>query len=200
MKKLFFTALTVLIAAVCTQAQIEIRPFTGINFSDVTRTPDDTGSQAKLGVQVGGSLMIGNKLYVQPGIAWFSRSTEFSQAGATNFDQTINGVIIPVPVGYRFVDPTTSPLFNFRVFAGPAVMFLTKTEFSEGALNETVNWEDSQWGAMAGVGIDIAIFFVEAAYEWGLTNAATPKSGSGFSDFRSNTFMLNLGVRLTLAR
>lgn len=145
--------------------------------------------------------MIGNQLYLNPGIAWFSRSTQYSRSGAADLDQTINGVIIPIHVGYRFVDPTTSPLLNFRVFAGPSLMFLTKTEFSDGALNESVDWQDTQWGAQAGIGLDISIFFVDAGYEWALSNAANSRGDlSGFRDIRNNTFFVNAGVRLTLAQ
>jgi len=198
-----FTLLFILMFAVAGSAysQLEVRPYAGINLSDVNKTPDGLNSQAKVGAQLGGSLIIGNQFYVNPGIAWFSRSTEYSEVGNSNFDQTTNGVIVPIHVGYRFVDPTTSPLFNFRVFAGPSVLFLNKTEFSEGVLNEQVDWKDSQWGAQAGIGLDVDIFFLDAGYEWGITNTAEKRGDlSGFRDFRNNTFFLNVGVRLTLAR
>lgn len=157
-------------------------------------------TQARLGVQVGGSAIVGNRLHFMPGIAWFSRSTQYSVAGATKFDQTINGVIIPMLFGYRFVDGSTQPFVNVRAFAGPALMFLTKTEFSGGQSNEAVDWSDSKWGAQVGLGLDIAIFFVDFGYEAGLTNTASGNNTDGFTDFRNNTFFVNAGLRLTFAR
>ncbi|MCA1751228.1 MAG: outer membrane beta-barrel protein [Cryomorphaceae bacterium] len=201
--KHFIFAFTLLFAtAGSVFSQVEVRPFAGVNFSDVTETPEGQSSKAKLGAQLGASVMIGNQLYLNPGIAWFSRSTQYSQVGAADIDQTINGVIIPIHVGYRFVDPTTSPFLNFRIFAGPSLMFLTKTEFSDGALNEEVDWQDTQWGAQAGIGIDISMFFIDAGYEWALSNAATNSRGDlgVFNDIRNNTFFVNVGVRLTLAQ
>ncbi len=172
----------------------------GANFSNVSKAPDGVSTQARLGVQVGGSAIFGNRLHFMPGLAWFSRSTQYSVVGATNFDQTINGVIIPMLLGFRFVDAGAQPFMNLRVFAGPALMFLTKTEFSGGQSNEAVDWNNSQWGAQAGVGLDIAIFFIDVGYEAGLSNTATGNDLGGFTDFKSNTFFVNAGLRLTFAR
>lgn len=201
MKKIVIT-LSLICAVVISPAfaQFEIKPFMGANFSNVSKAPDGVSTQARLGVQVGASAIFGNRLHLMPGIAWFSRSTEYSVSGATNFDQTINGVIIPLLLGFRFVDGSTQPFINVRAFAGPALMFLTKTEFSGGQSSEAVDWSNSQWGAQVGLGLDIAIFFVDLGYEAGLTNTASANNVEGFTDFKSNTFFVNAGLRLTFAR
>lgn len=184
------------------EAQVEIRPFLGMNFSNVSDSPDGASTQAKIGGQIGASVMIGNSLHLNPGIAYFTRSTEYSSAGNVNVDQTIEGVSIPILVGYRFVDPTTEPFLNFRVFGGPSVMFLTTTKYSDGEVNEAVNWNDSQWGAQLGAGLDLSIFFVDVVYEFGLTN--THDGGEGvfenFTEIKQNTFIINAGVRLSFSR
>lgn len=194
----YFIAISLFVCfSLSADAQFELRPFMGVNFSDVSKAPDGVTTQARLGAQVGASAIFGNKLHFMPGIAWFARSTEFSVAGATNFDQKINGVLIPLLVGYRFADAENRPFFNARLFAGPAMMFLTTTEFTNGQANENVDWSSTQWGAQMGVGFDIAIFFVDAGYEFGLSNTAEGIGPSGFSDFRNNTFFANAGVRLS---
>lgn len=201
MKQLIFAFILLFATAGSAFSQLEVRPYAGFNLSDVTKTRDGQSSRAKLGGQLGGSVMIGNQLYINPGIAWFSRSTQYSRVGAANVDQTVNGVIIPILAGYRFVDPTTSPLLNFRIFGGPSLMFLNKTSFSDGSLNESVDWQSTQWGAQAGVGVDISIFFIDAGYEWALSNTANSRGDLGvFNDIRNNTFFVNVGVRLTLTR
>jgi hypothetical protein len=181
-------------------AQFEIRPYIGANFSDVTKVPSGTKTQAKLGGQFGANVVIGNKLHLMPGIAYFTRSTEYSTADNTKFDQSISGVIIPILVGYRFVDASTEPLLNVRVFAGPSLMFLTQTEFSNNEVNEVVDWKESQWGAQLGLGLDISVFFVDFGYEFGLSNTAEGNLDDGFTDVKNNTFYVNAGVRLSLSK
>ncbi len=149
--------------------------------------------------------MIGNRFHLNPGIAYFSRSTEYSSSGNVNVDQTVEGVTIPILVGYRFVDPTTEPLLNFRLQAGPSLMFLTTTKYDNGDINDAVNWNDSQWGAQIGAGLDVSIFFLDVIYEFGLTNTNDGlKENSGvfenFTDFKQNTFIINAGVRLSFSR
>jgi len=204
MKTLLFLAF---FAAIITcQAQVEIRPYLGANFSNVSKSPDGTTTEGKLGGQIGASLMIGNRFHLNPGIAYFRRSTEFISANDLSTDQTVDGVIIPILVGYRFVDPTTEPFLNFRVFAGPSLMFLTTTEYDDDILNESVNWNDNQWGAQVGAGIDVSIFFLDVTYEFGLTNTNDGINGedggliTNFGEIKQNTFMVNAGVRLSFSR
>ncbi|MCH2214813.1 MAG: PorT family protein [Flavobacteriales bacterium] len=198
--KPFLTAIAFLFI-LSVHSQVEIRPFIGGNLSNITDSPDGTSTQAKLGVQVGSSVMIGNKLHLNPGIAWFSRSTEYSGEGNFNLDQTIEGVIIPLLVGYRLMDPSSEPFINLRVFGGPSMMFLTKTEVDNSTINEAIDWSENQWGAQIGAGIDISIFFADISYEFGLSDTGEGAAKeSNFSDFKQNTFIINAGVRLSFSR
>lgn len=185
-------------------SQVEIRPYLGFNFSNVSKTPDGTSTQAKVGGQIGASLMIGDRFHLNPGIAYFSRSTEFSSKDDPNIssDLLINGVSIPLLVGYRFVDPSSEPLLNVRVYAGPSLMFLTKNELS-GADDNAINWNDTQWGGQVGAGLDILIFFLDLSYEFGLTNTIDGTDNNtidDFTDIKNNTFYVNAGVRLSFSR
>jgi opacity protein-like surface antigen len=200
MKKIIFILAAVSIS-VAANAQFEIRPFIGTNFSDIQSTPDGTSTQAKLGAQLGANLLIGNKLHIMPGINVFSRSTEYSTpSDQPNFDQTTNGVMIPILIGYRFIDMDNDPFFNVRAFAGPSLMFLTKTELSNGVADDVVDWNNSQWGAQVGLGLDIAMFFVDLGYEWGLSKTGDVKGVPEWDDIKSNTFFVNVGARLKFAR
>jgi hypothetical protein len=189
------------VASIAASAQFEIRPFIGANFSNVTKSPDGTSTQAKIGGQLGASVLVGNKFHLMPGISLFSRSTEYSSPGAVNIDQTVNGVLIPLLVGYRFVDPANEPFINFRLFTGPSLMFLTKTELNNSVADESVDWNNNQWGYQIGAGLDIAVFFVDMSYEVGLSNTGESKNSlSNVTDIKSNTFIINAGIRLSLAR
>ena len=84
-------------------------------------------------------------------------------------------------------------------------MFLTKTEYDNGQLDEEVDWNDSQWGAQLGIGFDISIFFIDATYEFGLTNTHDGIKGNdsvfeNFTEVKQNTFLINAGVRLSFSR
>ncbi len=165
-------------------------------------------TKAKLGYQFGAGLMIGNRLYINPFIAYFSRKTEYSTTSQDvldlTFDQTISGVFIPVLVGYRFLDPTDDPMVNFRIFAGPSFMYLSTTKYDSGEANESIDWNKSQWGAEVGAGLDISMFFVDLGYEFGLTNSNDGLTGennvfTSFTEVKQNTFYVNVGIRLLLA-
>jgi hypothetical protein len=195
-----------ILAAIClstfTYAQFEIRPFLGANFTDISKTPSGQDTQAKLGGQVGVNLLVGNRLHLMPGINLFSRSTEYTSTSSetTDFDQTTNGVMIPILVGFRFIDMANDPFVNVRAFAGPSLMFLTKTEVSQGVVDEAVDWNSTQWGAQLGLGLDVSMFFIDFGYEWGLSNTGEARGASEWDNIKSNTFFVNVGARLKFAQ
>ena len=83
-------------------------------------------------------------------------------------------------------------------------MFLSKTEYDDGEFNENIDWNDSQWGAQVGAGVDVSIFFVDVGYEFGLTNSHDGLQGEdsifdNFDEVKQNTFYVNAGLRLRLA-
>lgn len=204
MKKLILLSAGVMIALVG-HAQLELRPTVGMNFTNVTESPDGTSVDARVGWQGGLSAMIGNQLYFEPGIHYFSKRTSYStdlpidNNVSVDFDQTLNGVNIPLMVGYRFFDVSEDPLINPQIFAGPSAQFLTKTEWSEGEFDEQINWKKYTWAAVVGAGLDISIAFIEVGYSFGLSKVAEPYDQvEEFNDFRENTFYVNAGIRLEL--
>lgn len=201
MKKIIIFG-TLLFLTIGAYSQAEFRPFVGAHFSNVSKTPDQTTTQAKLGGAIGAGLMFGNQLYFFPSISYFSRSTQFSFKGNVNVtaDQKISGVSIPLLVGFKFADSSTKPFLNGRIFAGPSMLFMTQQKFTNTGIEESVNWNTTQWGAHVGAGIDLSIFFADAGYEFGLSKTNKSKvSGSTFKDIKNNTFYIQAGVRLKFA-
>lgn len=202
MKKLILlSALSIFTLAA--YSQVEFRPFLGANFSNVSKAPDNVSTQAKLGGAVGVGLMFGSQLYLYPSVSYFSRSTKFSFKGNTNIntDQKIEGVSIPILLGLKFIDYRNDPFVNGRIFAGPSMMFMTQKKFTNTGIEESVNWNTTQWGAHVGAGVDISVFFADLGYEFGLSKTNKSKiSGGDFKDIKNNTFYINLGLRLVLAR
>ena len=191
--------------ALAANAQFEIRPYVGPNFSNANKSADNTTTKAKVGGQIGIGLMFGNRIYFNPQIAYFSRGTEYSVAnsgggGTVNLDQKTGGVNIPLLIGVRLIDMDSEPVFNIRAFAGPSIQFLTSSEFTNSGADQQIDWKKNQWGAQVGAGIDAWIFFVDAVYEFGLSKTGKSVSGSEFDDIKNNTFYINAGVRLNLAK
>jgi|SRR5690554_915522 len=198
-KTILFAAL--LSFAVSAHSQVEIRPFAGLNFSNVSKAPDNTTTQAKVGSQIGASVMFGRQLYFNPSISYFWRSTEFSFAGQENTktDQKISGVSIPLLVGFKLIDAGNDPFVNFRVFGGPSMMFMSSQKYTSNVVDESVDWNKTQWAAQLGAGLDVKIFFLDVAYEFGLSKMNEPVDGSNIKDIKNNTFFINAGVRLKFA-
>ena len=70
MKKSLLTLTLLLGVVVFLQAQVEIKPTFGLNFSKLTDEPENFDQSARVGYQLGGTVEIGKKLYFEPGIFW----------------------------------------------------------------------------------------------------------------------------------
>lgn len=206
MKKILSVMVLAFLIGFTANAQVEIKPTIGLNLSNVNSAPSGTKTTAKTGYQFGGSLMFGDRLYLSPGILYYRQVTRYVIENPNNnsttlvtSDEKIAGVKIPVLLGYRFIDPSNDPLFNLRLFAGPTVLFNTSNKFSEGVINDEVNWKKNSWGAQLGAGIDVAFLFVEVGYEFGLSNKYEGDSAyENFKDIKHNTFVVNFGLRLVI--
>lgn len=204
MEKRILLILTTLFISTWVSAQLELRPSVGMNLTNVTKSPYNGSTSAMIGGQAGLSVMIGNRFYVEPGIHYFSSRTRFSpneEINSGDFDQTLNGVNIPVNVGFRMLEQGDEPLFNPRIFVAPSMQFFTKTVWSNGELDKEVDWKNYTLSATVGAGIDISFIFVDLGYTWGLSKMAAPSAqAEEFKDFKNNTFFVNAGVRLRLVK
>lgn len=205
MKKFLSVTLIAMLIGVAAQAQLEIKPTVGINLSNVSSSPNGVKTSAKTGYQFGGSMMFGNRLYLSPGIYYYQQVTEFvidNPDGSTTAivsDEKIAGVKIPVLLGLRLIDPSSDPLLNVRVFAGPSVLFNTKNKFSKGFGNDEIRWKKNSWGGQVGAGVDLAFLFAEVGYEFGLSSTYEGDAASeNFKDVKHNTFVFNVGLRFPL--
>lgn len=205
MKKILTVTVLALLVSFAAKAQLEIKPTVGVNLSNVSTTPSGTKTSAKMGYQFGASVMFGERLYLSPGIYYYQQKTQYVIQNSENSttlvtsDEKIAGVKIPLLVGFKIIDPTNDPMINLRVFAGPSVLFNTTNKFSDGVINDNVNWKKNTWGAQVGAGVDISIFFIEAGYEFGLSSAYEGDSASeNFKDIKHNTFVVNAGLRFAL--
>ncbi|WP_215223089.1 outer membrane beta-barrel protein [Echinicola shivajiensis] len=191
MKKLILIFVAVLIATMA-HAQVELKPTIGLTFSNVTKDPDSGEAKAKIGYQFGASVLFGDKFYVEPGLFFAQKSTKFSDTNTSgdDLDMDLKGLRIPVAVGYHLLGSEDSAI-GLRVFGGGSTFIVTGVN-GEGLDKD--DFESPTWGVFAGAGLDFTILFLDAKYEWSLTDV------SGLTDFdigKTNSFFVNAGIRLS---
>jgi len=191
MKRLFISLLALLSGTMVARAQIVIKPAVGVNFTDLSK--DEGGEfKAKVGWQIGGSIMFSmKKLYLEPGVFYVQKSTQFNSSSNSvddvKFD--INGIRIPVTIGVNLGDEKST--VNVRIFGGGSAFILTNTKnIDKDAL------KNAMWGVYAGAGLDISIFFLDASYEWSLTNISDDLDNIDVGKNRS--IFIQAGLRLKL--
>lgn len=191
MKKLFLSFSVLLLAVVTGFGQATFKPGFGISFNDFSKT--STGeTKAKVGAQIGASVAFGKKFYIEPGVFYATKSTEFSYSESVNTkktaDASIKGIRVPIAVGVGVLGNEKS-FANLRAFGGGSGFFVTGVGDD---LNKD-NVSSPTWGIFAGAGVDFWIMFAEASYEWSLTNAS--KSVSNIEFGKSRTFFLTVGLK-----
>lgn len=192
--KYLLTLVTILMfGAFAAHAQVTIKPAVGVNFSDYSKDPATGEYKSKVGWQIGGSVAFGKKWYFEPGIFYVKKSTEAVDLGTTVPDVTydISGFRIPVAIGFNVIGHEKSAV-GLRIYGGPSAFIVTsKKGFPT---NEEIN--NAAFGLFAGLGVDISIIFVEASYEWSLTNIQ--KDVSQIDVGKSRSVFVHAGVRIPL--
>ena len=137
--------------------------------------------------------MIGNKVYIEPGLFYVRKSTELRQQGDNfnNVKYNISGIQIPVTLGAHFIGNQNS-MFGVRGFAGGSAFLMTRIEDLD-----KDKFHKAQWGIFAGLGVDIAFLFVDAKYEWSLTNLQK-EDLTQINVGKSRSIFVNAGVRIPL--
>lgn len=191
MKKILLL-LPVMCITLVSLSQTTIKPAVGLNFSDFSKNGGPGGeAQAKVGWQLGGSVAFGKKFYWEPGLFYVGKSTKFtSDVASSEVDADINGIRIPIDVGYQLLGNEKS-LATLHVFGGLSGFFVTSTNNID---KDSIN--KSNFGLFAGAGVDIWKVFVDLSYEWSLTNIQ--KHVEDIDIGKSRTLFLNAGIRINL--
>ena len=188
----FFLSLSILLFFVLVGfGQATFKPAIGFSFNDFSTT--STGeTKGKVGAQIGGSVAFGKKFYVEPGVFYATKSTEFTynESGSTmvTTNAVIKGIRVPLTVGVGVLGNEKS-FASLRVFGGGSGFFVT------GVGDKLVkdNISSPTWGVLAGTGVDFWIMFAEVSYEWSVTNATKDISNIEFG--KSRTLFATVGLR-----
>jgi hypothetical protein len=135
---------------------------------------------------------MGKKFYFEPGLFFVKKSTEAisntNQLDDVSYD--ISGIRIPVTLGLNLVGDPKSTL-GFRIFGGGSAFMLTSVKDLD-----KDDFNTASFGLYAGAGFNIAMIFVDAQYEWSMTDVQ--KDVSQIDIGQSRTVFVNLGVRIPL--
>ena len=194
MKKIFAAVfiLCFLFSTGISIAQLKLKPAIGINFTDFSEDPELGETSAKVGWQIGGTVLMGDKFYGEGGIFWTYKSTEYnSNDDEIKFNTEISGIRIPAMIGYYLLKEEAT-LIGLRAFGGASVLIVTTVD----ALDLTKDdFNDASWGVFLGAGLDISMFFVDLKYEWSLTDVSSVAS---FDVGKSRSIFIDAGVKFGL--
>ena len=174
-------------------AQIAAKPSVGGGFSDVSNDPATGSATGKVGWQVGGTFLAGQKLYLEAGAFYARKSTDITTTdGANTIDfNGISGLRIPAMIGYHLLGQERSA-FGFRVFGGASTFLVTGVDAT--GLSKS-DFESPSWAILAGAGLDFLYLFADVQYEWSLTDLSKT---STVDVGNSRSIFLNVGVKIPL--
>ena len=181
-------------------AQLELKPSIGINAArfDSNPTfenePDSLVADGRVGFQIGASLAIGRKMYIEPGIYYNKMNQYFSPSNIekNEFSYNTGYIRIPVNLGFQLIGKNTS-LAGLRIFVGPSMFIpLSVKENDYPLIKDDV--KSPQFDFSAGAGLNIWLLFLDVSYGWGLT----PQFKDDTIEAKMQSFYANVGFRFKL--
>jgi len=197
MKKFALLAVAAIFIAYGSIAQtISIRPAFGLNATHLTNEGIEWNSkEQRLGYQFGVGVLVGEKLYFEPGIYWNTMTKDLYNVNDPDeeaFKNTINSIRIPLDLGYHIIGDEDG-IFDLRLFGGVAGSFITSVNSDSPDLSKD-DFKSMLFDVHGGLGIDLWIFFLDWTYIQGLTQVFN----EGGNDGKIQGFYSNLGVRIRL--
>lgn len=189
--KWFFPLLVFFFCLGTASAQFTLKPYVGANSSKLSSDFQNEEFKAGLGYQFGVDLLIGRRIYLQPGLNY-----ELSKVGVRGSgdisDLKISRINLPIMLGIKLFREDVDKYFDVRVFTGPTASFLADFDGGSGlgiTRSEIKNF-NLAWNA--GAGVDLFMFFLDIAYKWDVNDFFS--SGQESSSTK-NVFYGNLGLR-----
>jgi len=202
MKKIIIFTLLLSSCATFTFAQLELKPAFGFNVARFDSNPvfpintDSLIADSKAGYQVGASLAIGRKLYIEPGIFYTKLVQDFTPSNVEKsaFTYSANYLRVPVNFGFQFIGHNTS-FAGLKIFIGPSMFIPLSVKDNDYPIKKE-DLKSPQFDFSVGAGLNIWLFFLDVSYGWGLT----PQYKDDPIDAKMQAFYANLGFRFKLKK
>jgi hypothetical protein len=201
MKKNIIFTLLLTTMAIAGYSQLELKPAIGFNMAKFDSRPvfednDDTlSTDGKAGYQFGASLVIGRKLYVEPGVFY----TRLNQGMTpSNFEEheeftySADFIRIPVNFGFQFIGSTNS-FAGLKIFLGPSMFIPIGVKENNYPITKS-DVVSPQFDISVGAGLNIWFIFLDVSYGWELT----PQFADDPIEAKMQAFYANLGFRFKL--
>jgi len=191
MKKTLTVLILMLGLYFTSNSQTVIKPAIGFNFTHLSDDPPSYETTGRIGWQIGGTITFGDKFYLEPGIFWEKNNWNLQNLNPQipEFTNDISSIKIPLFVGINVVNDAENN--NFHIMGGPTMRIVTNADPGSTGLTKD-DFSDFIWGMNIGAGLSFRKIFVDAGYEWGLSNIYKDDP----NDIRSRGFWLNAGFRL----
>lgn len=200
MKKNIIISLILLLIFTAGYSQLEFKPAIGLTVAKFDSDPvfevnnDSLVTNAMAGYQVGASLLIGRKLFVEPGVFYTKLIQNMTPAksGKPEFTYSPNFVRIPVNFGFQFIGSTES-LAGLRIFLGPSLFIPVGLKENDYPIVKE-DMTSPQFDISVGAGLNIWFLFLDVSYGWGLT----PQFTEDPIEAKMQAFYANVGFRFKL--
>lgn len=178
MKKIIILILLLSAFTFTSFSQLELKPAIGFNSSRFDSNPafnndppDSLLADGRVGYQIGASLAIGRRIYVEPGI-FYNKMNQFFTPTNTETDKeefTYNAsyIRIPVNLGWQLIGNNKS-FAGMRIYVGPSIFIPLNVKENSYPLNKA-DVKSPQFDFSAGAGLNIWLLFLDVSYGWGLT-------------------------------
>ena len=193
MKKLLLS-LSLVVAFISANAQIEFNPKIGVNASGLDARIKDFETEARAGWNAGFDLRIGDQMvFFQPGVHIFNINAELTQnpelddVSFLRDETTIQMVKFPMNLGLNLTG--RDGFLNVYALGGitPTLLAGVKESSNISLTEDDIN--DFTLGANIGAGVDLFFLTFDVRYEMGLNDFFNGASG------RNNILSASVGVR-----
>jgi hypothetical protein len=202
MKKIIILILLLSSIISVSYSQLELKPAIGINVARFDSDPrfdskqDSLVGDARAGYQIGASLAIGRKMYVEPGIFYNKMNQSFTPTNTENektaFTFEASYIRIPVNFGFQLIGRSQS-LAGLRIYLGPSMFIPLNVKDNSYPLVKA-DVKSPQFDIAAGAGLNIWLLFLDVSYGWGLT----PQFKDDAIEAKMQALYVNAGFRFKL--
>ena len=203
MKKLLIL-ISIIVCALSANAQTQINPVIGVNFSQLVNEPDELNSESRLGWHFGANFRFCDRFYFQPGVHYAQLNSELtavedaSSVTDTSFKSNIGVLRIPLLAGLRiFSNEDKEALFNVNVHAGIATELVLAVDEEKTGLTKD-DFTNPIFASVFGAGIYFLFLTFDIDYELGLSPVFNNERIKLSTEPKSNALLITIGGKFQL--
>lgn len=196
-KKLFFVILALFFTTFTFAQMFTFGPKVGIIESHLTANWDTLKTAAKTELEVGAFMRIsGLGFYFQPEVMYVTKGGVIENSSLTvKQNVKIRAIDVPLMIGLKL----GSKKFNFRIHGGPVCSFAVNKIIDTSNADSFISkddFNDINYGAQVGAGIDIFFLSLDVRYEHGLNSIYKGTGSTSDLSLMNNNYNISLAFKL----